>query len=49
MRLLRDKEQVIGAELTAPEALSRCGRLAPTVAASLLPLGIGDVRTDVRA
>ena len=49
VRPLRDDGHVVGAELMAPEVLSRRGRLAPSTAASLLTLDLGDVRTDAHA
>lgn len=49
VRPLRADGQVVGAELTAPEALSRRGRLARSVAASLLTLEPAEVQVDAHA
>lgn len=49
VRLLRDGSGVVGAELTAPEPLSRLGWLAPEAAAALLMLRPEDVLTDAHA
>ena len=46
VRLTRDGGAVVGAELAAPEPLSRRSRLAPEAAAALLALRPEDVRTD---
>lgn len=44
--LLREGGAVVGAELTAPQGLTRAGRMAPAAAASCLSLAPEDVRTD---
>jgi trans-2,3-dihydro-3-hydroxyanthranilate isomerase len=46
VRLLREGGEVVGAELTAPEPLSRGVHVPPEVAAALLSIRPGDVRTD---
>ena len=47
--LLREAGVVIGAELTAPEPLSRRSQVAPDRVAACLSLAAGDVRTDAHA
>ena len=47
VRLLRDGADVVGAELTAPEALSCGAEAAPEAAAACLGLTPADLRTDV--
>ncbi len=49
VRPLRDDSSIVGAELTAPEPLSRLGRLAPEAAAALLTLRPEDVVTAAHA
>jgi trans-2,3-dihydro-3-hydroxyanthranilate isomerase len=49
VRLLRHSSSVIGAELMAPEPLSRRSRLTPEAAAALLTLEPEDVLTDTHA
>ena len=44
--LLREGAAVVGAELTAPEPLSRRAEVAPGRAAACLSLAAGEVRTD---
>ncbi len=44
--LLREYSAVVGAELTAPEALSRHAQVAPEQAAACLSLTAADVRAD---
>ena len=44
--LLREGGAVVGAELTAPEPLSRRAQVAPDRAAACLSLAAGEVRTD---
>ena len=47
VRLLRDGDSVVGAELTAPEALSCRAEAAPDTVAACLSLSLEDLRTDV--
>lgn len=49
VRILRDGNQVLGAELTAPEPLSRGASVAPSIAAACLSLPAGDISTAVHA
>ncbi|MBX9596400.1 MAG: PhzF family phenazine biosynthesis protein [Roseomonas sp.] len=46
VRLLFEEGGVVGAELTAPQPLSRRGRVSPDAAAALLSVRTQDVRTD---
>ena len=45
--LIRENESIIGAELCAPEQLSRRGQVSPGNAAACLSLNLGDIRGDV--
>jgi trans-2,3-dihydro-3-hydroxyanthranilate isomerase len=45
--LIRENGSIIGAELCAPEPLSRRGQVSPENAAACLSLNVGDIRTDV--
>jgi trans-2,3-dihydro-3-hydroxyanthranilate isomerase len=49
IELLRDGPAIVGAELRAPEPLSRHGTVAPDRAAACLSLSREDVRLDVHA
>ena len=44
--LLREQGVVVGAELTAPEPLTRCAKVSAERAAACLTLATADVRTD---
>jgi trans-2,3-dihydro-3-hydroxyanthranilate isomerase len=45
--LIRENRSIIGAELCAPEPLSRRGQMSPQDAAACLSLDVGDIRSDV--
>jgi trans-2,3-dihydro-3-hydroxyanthranilate isomerase len=47
LRLLREQDRIVGAELTAPEALSRRSPVAPATAAACLSLTPQDVSTAI--
>ncbi len=49
VRILREGHRVTGAELTAPEALSRGATVAPAIAAACLTLADSDIGTAVHA
>ncbi len=49
VRILQEGNQVIGAELTAPEPLSRGATVAPAIAAACLSLPASDISSAVHA